>query len=285
MTEALKYEYSFNPHDDSTAARMCQLVGANKQVLELGCAAGSMSKVLQQHYGCTITGVEYDADAAALAREFCQNVVVGDLNHPELLASISQRFDVIMFSDVLEHLRNPAACLQQAITLLDDDGYVVISVPNIAHGGVIAALWCDAFNYADTGLLDRTHIHFFTTTTLFALVEDCGLIVDHVDYVDAGAWHHEFAEYWEHIPTELRQALEQHAPAQAFQILVRARRPKQAGEKSITLDRVAKGNPFYSAPIEVIAPVEPEPEPEAVVPPQPVSFGARLKRRLKALLG
>lgn len=278
MSQALKYDYAFDPTDDSTAARVCRLVGHQKRVLELGCAAGAMSKVLSHHYECRVTGVEFDPDAAAIAREFCDSVIVGDLNQPTLLESLTGTFDVILMADVLEHLANPTACLHAVLPYLQDDGAIVVSVPNIANGGVIAALWCDAFNYAETGLLDRTHIHFFTTRTLYALLESHGLVIDQIEYVDAGAWHPEFAEFWEKIPAELKQALEKHPPAQAFQTVVRARRPRFDGEKSLPLNRLPEGNPFYIEPAAA-------PEPAPVAPAAPVVQACPFKRWVKKLLG
>lgn len=244
MSQALKYDYAFDPKDDSTAARACRLVGYEKRVLELGCAAGAMSKVLSQHYQCRVTGVEFDPQAAAIARHFCDEVIVGDLNQPTLLNTLSDSFDAVLMADVLEHLSDPSACIKSVLPHLSPEGRFVISVPNLANGGVIAALWCDAFNYGQTGLLDRTHIHFFTSGSLYGLLEENGLVVDHIEYVDAGAWHPEFARFWDQIPIELRHALEKHAPAQAFQTIMQARRPRYEGEKSIPLDRSPSGNPF-----------------------------------------
>lgn len=274
MNQALKYDYAFDPNDDSTAARACRLVGHQKRVLELGCAAGAMSKVLLHHYDCRVTGIEFDPSAAEIAREFCDSVIVGDLNQPALLESLTGPFDVVLMADVLEHLTNPANCLQAVLPYLQDDGSIVVSVPNIANGGVIAALWCDAFNYAETGLLDRTHIHFFTTSTLYAVLESHGLIIDQIEYVDAGAWHPEFAEFWEKIPAELKQALEKHPPAQAFQTVIRARRPKYEGEQSIALDRLPVGNPFY------VAPAAPAPVAPAAPVVQACPFKTWVKKRL-----
>lgn len=222
-----KYDYDFDPTDESTAARVCRLVGANQKVLELGCAAGAMTKVMKHHYQCELTVVEYDAAAAESARPYATELIVGNLDEPDCLADLHRkgsRFNAIVMADVLEHLRNPEAVLQGVLPLLHPEGHVVVSVPNIANGGVIAALWCDAFDYAETGLLDKTHIHFFTATTLRAMLERAGLVIDTVEYVNAGAWHPEFAYYWERIPTELHQLLEQHQPAQAFQIVMRARK-------------------------------------------------------------
>lgn len=221
----MRYDYDFDPNDNSTAAHVCRLVGAKQKVLELGCAAGAMTKVLQQHYDCDVTGVEFDAAAAERARPYTSEMIVGNLDDPNCLAGLHQkgsRFNVIMMADVLEHLRDPEAVLRNVLPLLHPQGHVVISVPNIANGGVIAALWCNAFDYADTGLLDRTHIHFFTSKTLIAMLERVGLTVDTIENVDAGAWHPEFAHYWDQLPPELRHLLETHPPAQPFQLVVKS---------------------------------------------------------------
>src|SRR5690606_6236743 len=108
-----RYDYSFNPDDDSTAARVCRLVGHGRQVLELGCAAGAMSAVMSRHYGCQVTGVEYDPAAAADARAHCRQVHVLSLDEPGWVSELSgAAFDTVVAADVLEHLRNPQACLR-----------------------------------------------------------------------------------------------------------------------------------------------------------------------------
>ena len=228
MTDALKYDYAFDPSDDSTAARVCRLVGERKQVLELGCAAGAMSKVLSQHYHCAVTGVEFNADAAQLARAYCKEVVVTDLDQTDALRALDQSFEVLVFADVLEHLRDPETRLREALSYLSPTGYVVVSVPNIAHNGVLAQLWCGEFNYAETGLLDRTHIHFFTAATLQRMLERVGLEVDHIETIDTGPFHPEFAEYWEQLPPEVYTLFQHNTPGQPYQIIMRAKRPVMA---------------------------------------------------------
>ena len=225
MTDALKYDYAFDPNDDSTAARVCRLVGEHKQVLELGCAAGAMSKVLSQHYHCAVTGVEFNAEAAQLARAFCKEVLVADLDQADSLRALDQSFEVLVFADVLEHLRDPEARLREALHYLSPTGHVVVSVPNIAHNGVLAQLWCGEFNYAETGLLDRTHIHFFTANTLQRMLERVGLEVDHIETIDTGPFHPEFAAYWDQLPPEIYTLFQHNTPGQPYQIIMRAKRP------------------------------------------------------------
>lgn len=219
-SSAHKYQYDFDPTDNSTAARLCRLVGHDKAVLELGCAAGSMSKVLQRHYGCTITGIEYDAAAAELARPYCEEVHVADLEKTPASTLTSQQFDVVLMADVLEHLRDSAFHIRDVKQLLRPGGRLVMSVPNIAHNGILAQLWCGQFNYTDTGILDNTHVRFFTPHSLRALLEAAGLTIDHSDTVDTGPHHPEFAAYWQQLPDDLYTLLQHHTPGQAYQIIM-----------------------------------------------------------------
>lgn len=225
MSEALKYDYAFDPNDDSTAARVCRLVGDHKKVLELGCAAGAMSKVLQQHYHCTITGVEFNAEAAELARPYCSEVFIRDLDHADALIALQGAFDVIVMADVLEHLRDPEARLQDALRHLSPTGSVVVSVPNIAHNGVLAQLWCGEFAYGETGLLDRTHIHFFTAASLQRMLERNGLEIEKIETIDTGPFHPEFEMYWKQLPPDVYTLFQHNTTGQPYQIIMRARRP------------------------------------------------------------
>src|SRR5690606_13372180 len=105
------------------------------------CAAGAMSAVLKTHYRCTVTGVEYDATAAAQAAPHLDRIIVASLEDPDWLAPLKgEQFDTVLAADVLEHLHDPASCLRQLYRLLPEDGRLVVSVPNIAHGGVLASL-------------------------------------------------------------------------------------------------------------------------------------------------
>lgn len=221
---ASRYSYHFDPDDDSTAAQVCRLAGARGgNVLELGCAAGTMTQVLSRHYGCEVTGVEYDARAAEAAKPYCARVIVADLNDPLWISAIGdERFDTVVAADVLEHLRDPGACLRQVRNLLTVDGQAVISVPNIAHSGVLAALLNNDFPYRDTGLLDRTHTHFFTSRTLERMLAQTGFAVEAMLPINAGRWHEEFRRFWEKLPTRIVDWLAANPVGAAYQIIVRA---------------------------------------------------------------
>ncbi len=229
---ASRYDYQFDPQGDGTAARVCRLAGqGGGRVLELGCAAGAMSAVLAGHYGCTVTGVEYEAPAAEQARRYCERVVQANLDDAAWADALEpQRFDTIVAADVLEHLRDPLACLRRARALLAENGRLVVSVPNIAHGGVLAALLANDFSYRETGLLDRTHIHFFTSLTLGRMLVQAGFQVDGCETVDTGPWHPEFSDYWGKLPDTVRDWLAANPAGQAYQVVMLARPAEQPAD-------------------------------------------------------
>lgn len=227
---SLRYDYLFDPEDDSTASRVCRMVGKHRKVLELGCAAGAMSAVMSRHYQCRVTGLEYDTEAAERAKSYCEDVLVTSIETPDWAAMLQgKQFDTVVAADVLEHLHEPDACLRQLHSLLTADGRLIVSIPNIAHGGVIASLLCNEFEYAETGLLDRTHVHFFTRNSLGKMLHDCGFRVAHVETVDTGPWHPEFHEKWAKLPTNVRDWLAQAPSGRAYQILMLAYRDPAPG--------------------------------------------------------
>ncbi len=172
------YEVHVNPDAENNAhAFALGMIGHNKSVLEVGCASGYLTKVLVER-GCTVTGMELDPDAAEYAESWAEQVVIGDLDDPDVWAYIKdEAFDVVFFGDVLEHLRAPLAALQQAARKVKPSGFVVTSVPNVAHGDVRIALMNGRFRYGNWGLLDKTHVRFFTLETIRQLLHDAGLVL------------------------------------------------------------------------------------------------------------
>ncbi len=166
---------------DSSHGIMVRMVGHGKRVLEVGCASGYMSRRLTQ-LGNRVTGLDYDAAAVDEARPFCEAVVVADLDRQTLRAAVEdRRFDVIVFGDVLEHLRTPWQVLEDSRELLAPNGYAVISIPNIAHGSVRLSLLRGTFEYSEFGILDNTHLRFFTLRTIRELCSRAGYRIDVLD--------------------------------------------------------------------------------------------------------
>jgi len=153
--------------------------GSNKRVLEVGCSTGYVSRALQER-GCRVTGIELDATAAAEARRWCERVVVGDIETLDL-DQLDSGYDVLLLADVLEHLRDPVAALQRLRPLLSPSGYAVISVPNVANWAMRLGLLAGRWNYTDRGILDNTHLRFFTLRTIRSTLTEGGFQVRTLD--------------------------------------------------------------------------------------------------------
>jgi len=201
---------------------MLEMVGRDRDVLELGCGAGAMTRVMAE-YGCRVVGVELDPVAAEHARPAADDVLVGDLADLDLAAKLGDRtFDVLVFGDVLEHLPDPVTVLRNALPLLRQDGSIIISVPNIAHGDVRLALLAGRFEYTPIGLLDSTHLRFFTKSSMLDLLRDAGLVALEIRRAEVPLFSTELdldpAAYDPSIVEQLREDVE----AQTYQFVVRA---------------------------------------------------------------
>jgi SAM-dependent methyltransferase len=158
-----------------------------KRILELGCADGFISRHLNER-GCRVTGVEIDAEAAERARPWCEKVVIHDLNDLDWIQQVGSGFDTILCGDVLEHLVQPENILWHIQRLLAPRGRVIICLPNIAHIRVRLRLLFGKFEYDTGGVMDVTHLRFYTYKTACELIERSGFkIVSYQPTVGGGA--------------------------------------------------------------------------------------------------
>lgn len=148
--------------------------------LDVGCGYGELGAYVKEgEPGRFVCGVEIDPERARIARDRLDLVVLADL---DVLPALPQRpggFDCVVFADVLEHLKRPEAALRAAAQVLAPGGAVVISVPNARHWHLLAQLVIDGeWRYVDSGILDRTHLRFFTLRSLQRLIDEAGFAVD-----------------------------------------------------------------------------------------------------------
>jgi SAM-dependent methyltransferase len=164
--------YEFKPFKYSSHYWILNALRQEKEpvkILDVGTAGGYLGKVWRRsgHY---VAGIEYDAATAEIAREYYDTFEVADIeNYP---FSDRQEFDYIVFADVLEHLRDPEAVLRRCIPALKESGKIIISVPNIANWIIRLGLLFGKFDYMDRGILDRTHLRFFTLRSLKQLMSE-----------------------------------------------------------------------------------------------------------------
>ena len=141
------------------------------RILDVGSADGYLGAILKER-GHYIAGVERDPRLAEKARPIYDRFHQIDVDRFEFPER--REYDFIIFADVLEHLADPAAVLRRCVASLKDDGMIIVSVPNVANLVVRLSLLFGRFDYGDRGILDRTHLRFFTLKTLTKLFQETG---------------------------------------------------------------------------------------------------------------
>ena len=155
----------------------------NKRVLDVGCGAGNLGEVLQKQ-GNDCYGITLSQREAELARSKLTQVIVTDLDATSELPFAKDFFDVVICTDVLEHLKNPKHALELIRPYLRSDGFLITSIPNIANVEIRLKLLCGRFDYAEFGILDNTHLRFFTMETAKELLTSAGYAVRRITFTN-----------------------------------------------------------------------------------------------------
>lgn len=179
-----------------------------RTVLDVGCGTGVFGTCLQKRQGCEVWGVEPEPKCLQQAAENLHKVLPGYFQ-PDLPLP-ARHFDCIVFNDVLEHMVNPAAALEFAKTLLTNQGVVVASIPNIGHFPILWKLAVRGeWTYRPGGILDETHLRFFTRSSIKSLFEKAGFGIEsiqgfndfyNIEPEDAQLWPHYRWISWIRLP-------------------------------------------------------------------------------------
>lgn len=208
---------------DSSHTKLLRLVGTGKRALEVGCSTGYVSKVLKEQLNCLVTGIEISPDAAKEAEKYCDRVIAGDIEEMDLSIVLRDRqFDVITFGDVLEHLKNPCKVLAAVRPFLADGGYILASIPNIAHISVALELLNGRFDYRSSGILDDTHLRFFAKNSILLLFREAGYEIVFWDRVIMKPEDTEFQTVLDSYPYSLLSFFESGSEALTYQFVVKA---------------------------------------------------------------
>lgn len=155
-----------------------------KKVLDVGCASGNFGKMLKEFYHCEVWGVEPDTLSAGIAGTKIDHVI-NSFFGPDIKIPSVNKFDCIFFNDVLEHLPHPEEALKLASNYLETNGCIVASIPNIRYYPVILSLLrYKDFKYSDAGVMDKTHLRFFTKKSIIRLFEDCNFKVETIEGIN-----------------------------------------------------------------------------------------------------
>jgi 2-polyprenyl-3-methyl-5-hydroxy-6-metoxy-1,4-benzoquinol methylase len=150
-----------------------------RTVLDVGCSAGTLSEVLARD-GATVDGIESDPVAGEQARDHCRVLLVGDVETVDL-GPLPGGYDAVLMADVLEHLRDPVGVMARLRPLLAPGGRLLLSTPNIANWSMRLLHLLGRWDYRERGIMDRTHVRFFTRRTLVRAVEAASYRVEEVD--------------------------------------------------------------------------------------------------------
>lgn len=216
---------------DSLDAKRASNIPKGSRVLEFGPAAGYFTKFLKEELECSVSIVELDAVLFNQAIRYAEDGFLGNIETFEWADFFKGRqFDVILFNDVLEHLRDPDAAITRAREFLTDEGTLMVSIPNIAHASILINLLYNFFNYTDTGLLDSTHTHFWGFNNIFPFFEKAGYKVEYVDgtYMEPESTEQHFIN----VPKELRAVFTSDILHQIYQFLIFAKKTDEPIDKS-----------------------------------------------------
>ena len=154
---------------------LARAIGRPRTVLDVGCGRGLNGEIAHDK-GAHVVGIEQWKASADAARARMDEVIEADIEHDDSAKALGDRkFDLILFGDVLEHTRDPLGVMERFLPFLEDGGHVIVSLPNVAAWTVRLGLLAGKFEYAQSGILDETHLRFFTRQTTMKLVERAGL--------------------------------------------------------------------------------------------------------------
>ena len=197
-------------------------------ILEVGCACGAtLLKIKSINKNVNLYGIEHNSHAAGIAGLFAE--VTADNIEEANLSFTEEMFDYIIFGDVLEHLYNPLQVLRNMHKYLKADGKIVASIPNVMHFSVVRNLLAGHWSYEEAGILDRTHIRFFTLNEINKLFAEAGYTNMRYRYTSISAQQTEQdTEFIKAIAAIAGEGLERQF--EAYQYLVIADKPHSSNK-------------------------------------------------------
>lgn len=242
QTDEVSYDRVVETDTEDSLAKISKYLKPDSNVLELGPAKGYFTKYLKENFNCQVDCVEMSSEMAGEARKYCRKMVVADLDEVELSEHFgNDEYDFILLADILEHIRKGAKVLLSCREMLAPDGRLIVSVPNISHSSVIGCLFEGKFEYRDQGLLDKTHIKFFTRDSIKSLLLQCGYEIEVIDTVTILPEDTQLGDSLMNLPVSLQKMILNREDALTYQyiLICRASGGKSSGEKNDNREKVA----------------------------------------------
>lgn len=234
----VKYDAPLGLENNNNLQRLIKRIKKDAIVLEFGPSTGRLTKFLVSDLHCKVYGVEIDEEAYAVCQKYLADGICGDIEDyswKEKFSAIA--FDYVIFADVLEHLHDPERAISEVKPFLKDDGEILVSVPNIAHNSVLIELLQGRFDYMPTGLLDNTHIHFFTMNTCREMFEECGYSLLYSDGTMAEPYNTEIGNSFSGFPESVEQYLSSRDYGNLYQMIFAFGLTKKSCENHIEVCR------------------------------------------------
>jgi GT2 family glycosyltransferase/2-polyprenyl-3-methyl-5-hydroxy-6-metoxy-1,4-benzoquinol methylase len=222
--ERARYAREITPDGRDSLSKIARLIAPGSRVLDVGTGGGALGRYLSKEKQCALDGIEMDAVQVAEARPAYRTFLVVDLESAELDQLLPEaEYDAIVCADVLEHLRNPGGVVKKLLRSLRPSGRLIVSIPNIGYAGIIAGLFEGDFRYSREGLLDNTHVRFFTRNSLLRFLRELGLQPLSLDFVRHTLDESEFRDHHlDALPPAVRAAILAIPDALTYQFIVEA---------------------------------------------------------------
>ncbi len=215
------YERTIDLSERTSLSVIASQIPPNARILDLGCGSGAIGQYLMRQGPVTIDGLTISEDEAELARAVYRRVDVANLDNCDLIALFGQgQYDVIVCADVLEHVRGSERVLAQCAHLLAPGGKALLSIPNASYSGLIAELMAGEFRYRKEGLLDETHVRFFTRQTLLRFLQSGGWAIDNFEVIERVLNESEFQVAFDAMPPDVAAYLLALPDALTYQFIV-----------------------------------------------------------------
>jgi len=167
------------------------------KVLDVGCGYGGAGKLIKAKYTAEVHGIDINGRAADKARIYYDSVISGNIEQDDTLFEANY-FDFILCADVLEHLSDPWKVLRRLKNYLKNDGQIAASIPNIRNAYTIIKLLDGSFDYQEFGVLDDTHLRFFTYRSSIKLFERSGFKVEKIIRKENYSDSEKIIDVWKH---------------------------------------------------------------------------------------
>jgi len=214
------YQRTVDGYSNDSLSVIAGLIEPGQTLLDLGMGTGGLGQYLSQRYAIVADGVTLNPAEADIARTWYRNTVVADLDRDQLSTFFgADRYDCIVFADVLEHLKAPQNILMQCKALLKPGGRLITSVPNAGYCGLVAELIQGDFCYRPEGLLDRTHLRFFTRTSLQRFFDEQGWVIQSIKTIQRSLLNSEFRVAFDSLPPAVARHLLASPDALSYQFV------------------------------------------------------------------